>query len=505
MVACHEEQPIFLSRLPAELRIYIWGYTGLMTPYSAFLLVRGETSRLVGHLRSPPSRGIILHQRPYLSANMVSVFGTEYIQDLIVDGDSEGNRWSIRDATGLKYITSLGGLCAIQFLGIDWESDWIGKIPSVDCVWHGIIRGAVSTVRYGYSDLNYTAISLAEPCSKKQVVWDQPNFPCTLLDPDAALFDFDRDIIRSVPISAERRFFRYLSLYFKNEYTRGLSVYISGRGIVGLEVHFTCVSRLSGHRSGCALHFSLFPDERIAYVWLRVVNSPSSAFAAPALVIETTRGRLHTFGSYILPSMVIGNGYKWILLRHEGYIAGLYYENVKSGMTIMRLGVIGDGTAPGAAPLQPQYHNCGFPSPPIGTPNAGLFLSFAVLDGLERVDMCRVKNRCTGLMIHYIGGGTSVLGQWHTSCASQSSCIYDGNGPAITHIYFEMSRCRDRQIVTAVNFAPSTAETTSDSEYRVFSIGEHIAWWFSERYDEILRWTGELQDIPGESTMKQSV
>ncbi|PVH70804.1 hypothetical protein DL98DRAFT_373904, partial [Cadophora sp. DSE1049] len=131
------------------------------------------------------------------------------------------------------------------------------------------------------------------------------------------------------------------------------------------------------------------------------------------------------FGSYIRPSMVIGNGYKWILLRHEGYITGLYHENVKSGMAIMRLGVIGDGTALGAAPLQPQYHNCGFPSPPIGAPNAGLFLSFAVLHGLERVDICRVKTRCTGLMIHYLGGRISVLGQWHASCASQSSCIYD--------------------------------------------------------------------------------
>jgi hypothetical protein len=170
--------------------------------------------------------------------------------------------------------------------------------------------------------------------------------------------------------------------------------------------------------------------------------------------------------------MVIDNGYKWILLQHEGCIAGLYYENVKSGTTIMRLGVTGDGTTPRAAPLHPQYHNCGFPSPPIGTPNAGLFLSFAVLHGLERVDMCRVEKRCTGLMIHYLGGRTSVLGQWHTSCASQSSCIYDNNGPAVTHIYFEMSRCRDRQIVTAVSFAPSTAETTSDSEYRVFSVGE---------------------------------
>ncbi|KAH9208844.1 hypothetical protein DL95DRAFT_32875 [Leptodontidium sp. 2 PMI_412] len=355
------------------------------------------------------------------------------------------------------------------------------------------------------SDLNCTAVLTAEPPSNSQVVWDQDDFPSTLLDPDVTLFDFDRDVIRSVPRSAKQLFFRYLSLCFKDEYTRGLSVYVSGHGIVGLEAHFSRVSRLSGYRRGCALHFSLCPDERIAYVWLRVVNSPSSAFAAPALVIETTRGRLHTFGSYILPSMVISNGFKWILLQHEGYIAGLYYENVKSGMTIMRLGVIGDGTAPGATPLQPQYHNCGFPSPPIGAPNAGLFLSFAVLHGLERVDVCRVKNRCTGLMIHYLSGRTSVLGQWHASCAPQSSCIYDSHGPAITNIYFEMSRCKDRQIVTAVSFAPSTAEATSDSEYRVFSVGEHIAWWFSERYDEILRWTGELQDIPKESTMKQVV
>ncbi|KAH9208843.1 hypothetical protein DL95DRAFT_277139, partial [Leptodontidium sp. 2 PMI_412] len=75
-------QPLLMPRLPTELRTYIWRYIGLMTPYSAFLLVRVETSRLVGHLRSPPSRGLIQYQGPFLSANMISVFGTEYIQDL---------------------------------------------------------------------------------------------------------------------------------------------------------------------------------------------------------------------------------------------------------------------------------------------------------------------------------------------------------------------------------------------------------------------------------------
>lgn len=169
---------------------------------------------------------------------------------------------------------------------------------------------------------------------------------------------------------------------------------------------------------------------------------------------------------------MIDNGYKWILLRHEGCIAGFYYEKVEAGLSILRLGVTGDGTSAQARPLYPQYYNCGFPSPPIGTPNAGLFLSFAALRGLERVDMCRIENRCTGLLIHYLGGRTSVLGQWRVSCASQRSCIYDSDCPAASNIYFEMSRYKDRYIVTAVSFTLSTAETTSDSEYRGFDIGE---------------------------------
>jgi len=118
------------------------------------------------------------------------------------------------------------------------------------------------------------------------VVWDQADFPSTLLDPDATLFDFDRDVMHFEPRSAQRRFFRYLSLWSKDEYTRGISVYISGHGIVGLEVHFTSFSRLSGTRKGCTLHLSFCPDERIAHVWLRVLNTPSSAFATPALVVS---------------------------------------------------------------------------------------------------------------------------------------------------------------------------------------------------------------------------
>ena len=151
ILACHEEQPLLMSRLPLELRTDIWSHTGMTTPYSAFLIVRVETSRLVSHLRPNSNRGLIQYRGPFLSTKMVSVFGTKYIQDLVEDRQPEGDQCSIRNATRVKYATSTGGLCAFQLLGIDWKSDWIGKIPSMDCAWYGIIRGQCLALRYDYN------------------------------------------------------------------------------------------------------------------------------------------------------------------------------------------------------------------------------------------------------------------------------------------------------------------------------------------------------------------
>ncbi len=117
-------------------------------------------------------------------------------------------------------------------------------------------------------------------------MWDQPGFPSTLDDPDATLFDFNRDIMRSTVTAPKRRFFRHLSLYSGDEYIKGLSIHVSGHGIVGLEAHFTRTSQFSGYRSGCEIYFPLHPEERITYAWLRIVNSRSLAFAAPALVVS---------------------------------------------------------------------------------------------------------------------------------------------------------------------------------------------------------------------------
>jgi hypothetical protein len=82
---------------------------------------------------------------------MISVFDTEYIQGLVMDRGLEGNHRSFGDTTKVKYITSLGGVCAIQLLSIDGESNWIGKIPNAHCIWYGIIRGRASTFQFSYN------------------------------------------------------------------------------------------------------------------------------------------------------------------------------------------------------------------------------------------------------------------------------------------------------------------------------------------------------------------
>lgn len=138
VLANNESQPLLLSGLPLELRTYIWRYIGLLTPYSVFCLL-DETARLARNLHCPSIRLITLQRGSRLSAKMISAFGTEYIQDLIMDQDCEGDNID-GDPTEVKYVSSLGGICAIRVLGIDWETGWIGKIPGVDCVWHGMIR-----------------------------------------------------------------------------------------------------------------------------------------------------------------------------------------------------------------------------------------------------------------------------------------------------------------------------------------------------------------------------
>jgi len=133
--------------------------------------------------------------------------------------------------------------------------------------------------------LNCATISLADP-SPQQVVWDKPDFPSALEDPDAMLFNYDRDIMQSTTRNPKRRFFRCLSLYNRDEYAKGLSIYLSLNEIVGLGAHFTQTSQFSGNKYGYELYFPLYNKEQIAYAWLRFPNSFTPAIAVPALVVS---------------------------------------------------------------------------------------------------------------------------------------------------------------------------------------------------------------------------
>jgi hypothetical protein len=108
-----------MSRLPAEVRVRIWEYVGLRTPYSVFILVGGELPHLARHVKSRPTRDLALEQGCLLSAKMIMVFGTEYIQDLVIDKDHKGTSMVLGDVIGLKFVLSLGGICAIKVVGIN--------------------------------------------------------------------------------------------------------------------------------------------------------------------------------------------------------------------------------------------------------------------------------------------------------------------------------------------------------------------------------------------------
>ncbi|KAH8598585.1 hypothetical protein B0O99DRAFT_615449 [Bisporella sp. PMI_857] len=93
-----------------------------------------------------------------------------------------------------------------------------------------------------------------------------------------------------------------------------------------------------------------------------------------------------------------------------------------------------------------------------------------------KVDVCRIGERCTGILMHYVNGRALVLGQWRAFCASSYYCIYSKNRPRITDIFFKLSKTDQHQIVTEISFLPNTIEMTLSSDYQVFNVKEHIAW-----------------------------
>ena len=155
--------PFFLSQLPVELRHSIWEMVGPRTASNAFTLVEEETSLLVHALNCSNRRIISLNQGAYISLKMITVFGTAYVQDL---DNREGSKAIPGLVIRLTFAMSLDGICAIKLYGIDWDTGWLGEIPTSGCIWYGAIQdmGSSLSCSYNVSETRvlYTTLQLIE-------------------------------------------------------------------------------------------------------------------------------------------------------------------------------------------------------------------------------------------------------------------------------------------------------------------------------------------------------
>jgi hypothetical protein len=135
-----ELQPEFMLSLPPEVRSRIWEFVGLTTPSSAFVIVAGEISHLIPCIKFRPTHDSAIEQGCRFSTETIRVFGIDYICGLVIEKSHIRTSKVLGDAIGLKFVSSISGICAIKVVGIGWETDWLGKNPGVGCVWYGMIR-----------------------------------------------------------------------------------------------------------------------------------------------------------------------------------------------------------------------------------------------------------------------------------------------------------------------------------------------------------------------------
>lgn len=128
-------QPLFLSKLPPELRALIWGYVGPSSAYGSFMIVAGETSRLFYQMHRPAQLALALYAKSNLVPKMIKIFGTDYIQSLCADSTTIPITES---AIACSYKLAIGthGICAIQIVSEDGSFCWVGKVPTSGLVWY---------------------------------------------------------------------------------------------------------------------------------------------------------------------------------------------------------------------------------------------------------------------------------------------------------------------------------------------------------------------------------
>ena len=85
------------------------------------------------------------------------------------------------------------------------------------------------------------------------------------------------------------------------------------------------------------------------------------------------------------------------------------------------------------------------------------------MQDLKKAYVCRVGERCMGLLLHYHKKPPAVLGQWHPVDLSEHVCIYDNEmfGPA--NIYFKTAPRDVDEIVVDIGFSIDKDEACQES------------------------------------------
>ena len=205
--------------------------------------------------------------------------------------------------------------------------------------------------------------------------------------------------------------------------------------------------------------------------------------------IQTTSSRRHHFGPYLSPEWVEDDSfdpYWWIRLESKGYLKGMYYEQPIYNPYFRSIGVVEDSAPLRVPALMPSYHNWPNSRCPrwIGTPDKDLYLSTAYLDPLECITVCKVGERCIGMMICFSATKVSVLGQWKQAGRHGTVHVEIFRSATRRHVnmYFQMKRYYPRENSTATTIShivtdigvseDGRVEMLSGRDYRAFSPGE---------------------------------
>jgi hypothetical protein len=186
--------------------------------------------------------------------------------------------------------------------------------------------------------------------------------------------------------------------------------------------------------------------------------------------IETTRGRVHTFGRHIDSSEFQQRMLQWVCLQSHGFATGIYFEN---SSRIRNIGVSSDHESPLAPPVRPTYSVYQHMPFDVGALCHGAFkqhgfhVSTARLDALSVITICRVGDRCVGMQMQYLDGDMKVLGQWYPETESSYSCIFDNSQVYLKSLCFESTS----GYFTDIRVLNGCEEPSSEAQ-QIFELGE---------------------------------